>query len=622
MSDKKTPMTRFLHDESRRAKDRLSKARKRDEEVRKSDHLRGIIGEMAQRLGPNQRDIVDSILSIVKERDELLKYRDYYEEAHYYLRRAGFDYPSGVEDKPTVLDMVESALNHRSQIQGHCHAALRHLGVSEKWITKIYSGHMQEFFDAHPIARPKADWPDATEPLCGEPGCENPGCQPVEPENPDRITLHIVHDHRTMVYKLDARATSPVVIDLGGTVHDWLHRSRTKEEGKPAATPEQILETIKQLNPKAEWHDAVPMPASAMPPIEQITAEQALQDMRSSVKIVRGKLADALDLDNDADWTNIVGATRVMARDIEHWKMQHEKASIDNKAASKLLLEKESAIRGLEAERAKAKSEHESIMMALKVVRDIIIKVDKRIQEALGREPTQNAEYASDLEDSVGMLLNEYKTDKEAWDTERGALKAVIKRMNEEVATHRSADESLASEWKRHFWNLAALLDTPRSLMGQATLPNVDQITKYVTQTINPLRKLAERVEKVEKRLGPTAKELVEERENMDPYRLPSGAWVCCGKQLPAEAQFCPDCAKEAPGMVLKPPPKIILVSCKCGTKYEVGYGTNPDDIPKLCPCCGGKGGYGGGLKQPQTEEESVFADPKFAMRNKAPEGS
>lgn len=150
MSSDKTPMVRFLRDEKQRAQDKLDRAREHEEVERQSLNLQKQMKGMAEALGPEQRDIVDTIISIIKERGELLKWRDYYREAEHYLARAGYDYRSAVEDMPTVLRMAEHALNHRSQIQSFHERALTHLGISEEWQVRLRNGELTDFFEANP----------------------------------------------------------------------------------------------------------------------------------------------------------------------------------------------------------------------------------------------------------------------------------------------------------------------------------------------------------------------------------------------------------------------------------------------------------------------------------------
>jgi hypothetical protein len=323
---------------------------------------------------------------------------------------------------------------------------------------------------------------------------------------------------------------------------------------------------------------------------------QALNDMRSATAEVQHKLCETLSavglLGEGSDWTNIVGAVGVLTRDVEHWKKAHEKAAADNTIVSKQLAERESALRGLEAEVGglkKAYEDRDSMLMALKVVRDVIVAADTLIQKAFGHEPTQDAEYASDLLPAVKRLIRERAEFKEGLEKEKESHLHDIQGFNEQIRIFQEGDETEAGTWKLHYISLCQEIGIPRSVYGDVRAPKVDEIVRYMGQVYTPLKKLCERVEAVEKRLPATAWEnaaMAEKGRQMaqelkqdkagDPYRLESGDWVCCGKTLPRDAQFCPDCAKEAPGMILKPVPG------------------------------------------PRTEEEAVFADPK----NKIPEGS
>jgi len=149
MSDK-TPMIRFLHEKARRAENKVSAARRHERSIKESEKLRERASAIVLTL-PESREVIENVIDMLLEREELLLLRDQYQEAKHWLGRAGYGYPSGVEGKPTVLDMAEDLAQHRSGIQGFLERALSHFGVTEEEMADLRSGrNMQEFYKAHP----------------------------------------------------------------------------------------------------------------------------------------------------------------------------------------------------------------------------------------------------------------------------------------------------------------------------------------------------------------------------------------------------------------------------------------------------------------------------------------
>jgi len=298
------------------------------------------------------------------------------------------------------------------------------------------------------------------------------------------------------------------------------------------------------------------------PKSESANEERALADFTGALEEVRQKIAKAIGMPSGVPWETLIPGVELLAsrcaeleaqtrnqatevdvtvlqyeeveQERDHWKKAHETAAEENEITARQLQEYASKVTALEEQLttasgrvARSESERESILMALKTVRDIIVESDRLLIEALGVEPTKDAEYASDLLDNVRALIARLGDERETWETERGALKAEIARLNKDVAGYRQGDETLASSWKGHVWRLAAALGVPRPVMGRATDPSVDQIMQYINQNVLPMVEVSKRVDAIAQRLSPkiTCKH--------------------CGAKYPVGVEFCPSCGKE-----------------------------------------------------------------------------
>lgn len=101
-------------------------------------------------------DVNDAIVALregvkaMQDREDLKKWKVYYQEAHQWLKERGYWYPSTIEDSPTVLDMINSRMDSRAVLQCHLEAALKHLGVSEEQLLAIRNGDLTDFFETYP----------------------------------------------------------------------------------------------------------------------------------------------------------------------------------------------------------------------------------------------------------------------------------------------------------------------------------------------------------------------------------------------------------------------------------------------------------------------------------------
>lgn len=292
--------------------------------------------------------------------------------------------------------------------------------------------------------------------------------------------------------------------------------------------------------------------------------ERALADFTTAIDQVRGKLARALGMNPESPWEVITPKVESLMPDME---------AVQGKAA-------------------RAESERESVLMALKVVRDVIVEADKVACEAVGHDPTPEAEYASDLVESVRRLAHEHRETAKGRETERTAFEEIIAELREEVRVLHKGDEGVAAEWKAHVWRLAAMLDVPRPLMGQPENPNVDQIVRHIGKVVGPLLKLQERIEVVEKHL----QSQVAESPDPDPAvetLIGAEVTICtCGTRFPTGVIFCPNCGKDASldaAEACKESKAPQPVRCSCGSIFQVAPGVPKEDIPGLCPTCGGR---------------------------------
>ena len=296
--------------------------------------------------------------------------------------------------------------------------------------------------------------------------------------------------------------------------------------------------------------------------------ERALADFTGALEEVRQKIAKAARVAGNPSWETLVPAVENLAtrcahleaqtqaqstevdvtvlqyeeveQERDHWKKAHETAAEENMISARQLQEYAEKVAALEAQLqatsgslSRANEERESILMALKTVRDVIVEADALIVEALGGEPTKDAEYASDLLDNVRDLLARHREQFAA--------------LQKEVAVFKESDKTQAAEWKRHVWNIAAALNVPRVAMGRAEEPNVDQIVKFINQNVLPTFQLAQRVSEIEGQLR-------DQEATTPPGTNPAAELLrkatqveCekCGAKRIEGVEFCPSCGKD-----------------------------------------------------------------------------
>jgi hypothetical protein len=268
---------------------------------------------------------------------------------------------------------------------------------------------------------------------------------------------------------------------------------------------------------------------------ETTAAEQrALTDFTGALEEVRRKLCLATGMPSDATWELLVPAVEAMSEG-------HQLAQ----SAQARIAEQGQQIDQLAGSLKRANEERESILMALKTVRDVIVESDALIMEALGGEPTGNAEYASDLLDNVRDLIARRKDEQETWGTERGSLKAEIARLAKEVGEYRESGKARVAEWKRHVWNIAAALGVPRVAMGQVDEPNVDQIVKFINQNVLPMVQVARRVDAIEQRLQEQEPATHECSTAEVLSKAPQITCAKCGAKRIEGVEFCPSCGQD-----------------------------------------------------------------------------
>lgn len=499
MSDE-TKISRFLTHAETYAKAREARADELANDEQRNLKIREKLAtikeeDLADR--PAQKAVIDIAITCLRERAETLSIRDQYHEASDFLRRIGYTVPARAMDSSHhLVDVIIHAFNHCDVVQDRFRAALKHQGVSETWCERIEKGHMQEFFDEYSSA---------------------------------------------------------------------LQRD---------------YDAVRQANeqrPKPDWYS----------PARNVV-ERALEDLRGATAEVKGKLCEALDLEPDASWIAIVDIVRDLRNRVQYWQeaqqsalQEHEKSLERMRGEARALKEDLCLSLGLEPDpdvswsvilkamqetSAKLRDRDEDVrepevfILALNVVREQIIEADRLIHAALGTTPSpqQHAGItAGALVRNVSRLICcmeedslDHERDKEKWEDEKGALNAKIENLDDEVRRFQNDDKTKASEWKNHYWNLAALLETPRSLMGPPELPNVDQTTKYVTQVLAPLRNLQDRVEELEQ-VAPHPESHDESSQEVEPL-METGASISvsvkcqhCGQDRPMLSQFCPSCAKE-----------------------------------------------------------------------------
>ena len=326
--------------------------------------------------------------------------------------------------------------------------------------------------------------------------------------------------------------------------HDELLQ-RSAESEEPVTAFITALEEIRQkiakavkIRSDAPWQMLVPV-------IEQMSS--AIDTSMPGAVVAKSELwaifqeAGFVDCTlGKLDWTNIVGAARVLTRDVVHWKSECKKALAENTTLSKQLLEKESQLRGytdseklkkcedkishLSAHLEASNSEREAVLIAVGAVRDTIVKCSQLVTDALGEKTGDEEKRASTLPGKIRILVSRLEERKKE-----------IAHLNKEIARYRLNDETLATSWKGHVWRVAAALGTPRPVMGVATDPNIDQIMQYINQTVAPMLMLSKRVERIEAQLQePPTKPKSQETE------CPK-----CGWRYAAGAAFCPHCGVE-----------------------------------------------------------------------------
>jgi len=228
--------------------------------------------------------------------------------------------------------------------------------------------------------------------------------------------------------------------------------------------------------------------------------ERALADFTGAMESVRSKLASALSVDPDTKWERLVPAAQEL-----HGEWQEVTTEID------------------------------SLRFALHMVREQVVKADKLVWDTIGGRPPGEAEYASDLVESVGALIGKMEEGKEV----RERLHTEIESLEEDVAVLRAGDETSAGTWKAHFLDLAMAVGVPRVAYGVVTAPNVDAVMTYVGQVM-PAYKLLQRVDELEKRFNTTAAPQGTETGGLNRVRCPH-----CGTGYPAGVMFCPRCGKD-----------------------------------------------------------------------------
>jgi len=174
-----------------------------------------------------------------------------------------------------------------------------------------------------------------------------------------------------------------------------------------------------------------------------------------------------------------------------------------------------------------------------------------------------------------------------------------IEDMKEQIKVLKDQDETEAGTWKGHYYDLCRHFDIPRPIVGGSEDPNVAEVSGFVGKYYAPLNNLQQRVLAIESQLGPSTTEemLRRDMKKVEQWRkevekATSNVWECCGKTLPIAAQFCPTCGADNTG-------KIICDECQHDPDARH---CQPD------PACADFA----------YEEESAFADPKFALSNKA----
>lgn len=484
----KTPMARFLFEESRRHERAAKAARDRERDAEVSRKLQEEVEKLASTLWAGRDDDTARLLregiKAMQERDKMRLKADLYDEADHYLTRAGYGYPSGVENMPTVAQMAEHALNHRSQIQGHCHAALTHLGVSEEWMPKIYGGHMQEFFEAH--------------------GQEQ---SPFGPTKRIHCACGIYYDVTSDIPPEDVPGLCPKCggdpfgdndkapdLDTLGTPEDLRERY-----AGILGTPEDLRERHADLDARAR--EATDM------------EERALADFTSAIEEVRGKLAEAVGVPDDGGWEDLVPAVEKLATDL-----------------------------------ANQKAESANVFMVVNLTREHMWKIREVAAKALGEEVPETTgdehtalRYVERLIETLKTLRREHDVEEEEWGEEQDQLRGTIEKLREEVQVLQQGDDTQSGTWRGHFLDLARTVGVPALVSGNVRSPNVDAVMTYVGQVM-PAYKLAQRVEAIEERL---------KGSDAAPGRRlkPGTSQTCskCGTAYPIGTIFCPNCGRESP---------------------------------------------------------------------------